>query len=188
MNMPRCDCAAVLLFAILGCASGAPSKTESAIAPGEDLAAYASFGWQPASEGPSASQPPESIADANIRHAIRKQLVEKGYQEVEDGPDLLIRFETAAYFAEKVSNPVRIGIGVGGWGGNVGGGVGTSVPVGSSRVEGTPETRLTIRAVDPKRNKEVWVGSTDGIKQVLDSGAVDEAVADTLAEFPARRK
>jgi len=156
---------------------------------GADIAGYTSFDWQSASEGPSTSNPPLSIADANIHNAIRTQLIQKGYSEVEDEPDLRIRYETAAYMAEKVSNPVRIGIGVGSWGGNVGGGVSTSVPVGSQAVVSTQETRLTIRAVDRTSNTEVWVGTATGdIKQGLDAGAVEEAVAGTLAGFPAKRR
>jgi len=182
--------ALVLLFALLGCASGAPSKRESVTASGADLAGYASFGWQSASESPSTSHPPLSIADSNLHNAIRAQLIQKGYREVADEPDLRISFETAAYVAEKVSkSPVRIGVGVGSWGGPVGGGVGTSVPVGREGVVGVQETRLTIRAVDPKSNREVWVGTSTGeLTEGLDSGAVEKVVAGTMAEFPDRRK
>jgi len=187
MILPMRGSAVVLLFVLLGCATSAPSKTESVIAPGAEIAAYASFGWQSASESPGSSNPPLSIADANIHNAIRTQLIEKGYREVAENPDIRISFETAAYIAEKVSNPVRIGIGVGSWGGNVGGGVSTSVPVGSQGVTSTTETRLTIRAVDQKSNREVWVGTATGdIKQGLDAGAVEKAVAGTLADFPTK--
>jgi len=189
MNTPMRGSAAVLLFLLLGCATGAPTKTESTTAPGADLAAYTTFGWQLDSESPSTSHPPLSIADANIRNAIRAQLIEKGYREVAQQPDLRISFETAAYIAEKVKSPVRIGVGVGSWGGNVGGGVSTSVPVGPEGVVSAQEARLTIRAVDPKSNREVWVGTTTGVStQGLATGAVGNAVADTLAEFPARRR
>ena len=179
----------VLLFVLLGCATGAPAKRESVTAPGADIAAYSSFTWASASESPSASQPPLSIFDANIHDAIRKQLIEKGYREVEDEPDFRIGFETAAYIAEKVSNPVRIGVGVGSWGSNVGGGVSTSVPVGPEGVVSAQETRLSIRAVDQKSNREVWVGTaTGGITEGLDAGAVEKVVSRTMAEFPDKRR
>ncbi len=192
MKIPMRSSATLLLFgvfALLGCASGGSLKTESVTAPGVELAVYASFGWQAVAEGPGVGNPPLSIADANIHNAIRTQLIQKGYREVESDPDLRVGFETAAYIAEKVSQPFRIGIGMGSFGGNVGGGVSTSVPVGPAGVETTQETRLTIRAVDPKSNTEVWVGTTTGdIKQGLDTDVVTEAVAKTLAEFPARPK
>jgi hypothetical protein len=189
MKPPMRDFAAMLPFILLGCAVGAGSKPESAIAPGADIAAYASFGWQPPSGSPGAADPPLSIRDANIQGAIRTQLVQKGYREVEYEPDFRIGYELEAYTTEKQSNPVRIGVGVGSWGGNVGGGVSTSVPVGPQGVVATRETRLTIRAVDQKSNREVWVGTTAGeIEQGLDGGAVEKAVAGTMKGFPARRR
>jgi hypothetical protein len=88
MNKAMRAFAAVSMFGLLGCATGARSKTESVIAPGADIAAFASFGWQSAGESPGAGNPPRSIADANIQNAIRAQLVEGC--EVEHAPDLLI--------------------------------------------------------------------------------------------------
>jgi len=189
MRLRVSHAAFVLLFVLLGCASGGSPKRESVTAPGADIAAYETFGWQPASESPGASQPPLSILDASIHDAIRAQLIQKGYREVADAPEFRISFETAAYIKEKVSNPVRIGVGVGSWGGNVGGGVSTSVPVGSEGVVSEQETRLTIRAVDEKSNREVWVGSTAGeIREGSGAAAIEKAVAGTMEKFPAKRE
>jgi hypothetical protein len=178
-----------LLIALLGCATGASPKRESTTAPGADLAAYTSFGWQAPSAGAGASEEPLSIPDANLQNAIRAQLVEKGYIEVEYQADFLVRFETSSYVAEKVSNPVHIGVGVGSWGSHVGGGVSTSVPVGQEGVTTAQETRLSIRAVDRKSNREVWYGTAaGGIGQGLDADAVEKAVKKTMADFPPRRR
>ena len=189
MKRPMRDCAVAFLFALLGCATGSLSKPESTTAPGADLAGYRSFGWQLASGSPTTPDQPLSIRDANIQKAIRAQLIEKGYREVEETPDFRMSYEETAYLKEKTSSPVRIGIGVGSWGGHVGGGVGASVPVGSDGVVTTPESRLTIHAVDQKTNTEVWVGSVTGdIEHGLDAAAVDKAVAGMLEGFPARRR
>ncbi len=191
MKFPGSGSALALLSVLFGCASGAPSNTSSVTAPGADVAAYATFGFPSASESAGAAMPPVSILDANIQEAIRKQLLEKGYREVESNPDLWIRFETAAYIAEKASkpSPVRIGVGVGSWGGPVGGGVGTSVPVGRGGAVSAQETRLTIRAVEQEGNREVWVGTSTGeITENLDAGAVEKVVAGSMAEFPTKRK
>jgi hypothetical protein len=178
--------AVAMLWLLLGCASGGSPKTDVTIAPGADVAAFATFSLQPAGGGANETTPPLSIADANVQNALRERLVLKGYREVATNPDLIIRFETAAYVAEKVKSPMRIGLGVGSFGGPVGVGVGTSAPVGGG-VTTAQETRLTIRAIDAKQNKEVWVGSTTGIQtQHLDASGAAMAVADTLAEFPAR--
>ncbi len=181
--------AGVWLVVSLGCATGGSPKTESMTAPGADIPAYRSFTLQPAAGAPGAAAAPLSILDANVQNAIRARLVEKGYREVEENPDLRISFETSAYIAEKVSSPMRIGLGVGSFGGPVGVGVGTSAPVGPSGVQSSQETRLSIRAVDPKQNKEVWVGTTTGISNKdLDTSGVAKAVASTLADFSARPK
>jgi hypothetical protein len=51
------------------------------------------------------------------------------------------------------------------------------------------ETRLTIRAVDQKSNREVWLGTTTGdLGEGLDAGVVDKAVAGLAHGFPARRR
>lgn len=181
--------AGLVLPLLLGCASGR-WQTESATAPGADLAGYASFAWLEAADGQGgASEAPLSIAAANVRNAIRAQLVQKGYREVEANPDLRIGFETSTRAREKTSEPVRIGVGVGSWGGNVGGAVDASVPVGSERVTTVSETRITIRALDPKDDRELWIGTSTGeIRQGLDADAVEQAVAAVLDDFPARRR
>jgi hypothetical protein len=188
VNLRIFGSAGVLLFVLLGCASGG-WKSESTTAADADVAAYTSFAWLPASAGAGgADEAPVSIADANLRSAIRTQLVEKGYREVEANPDFRIGFETATRLKEKVSPPVRVGVGVGTWGGHVGGGVDASVPVGSGDVKTTGETQITIRAVDPKTNREVWLGTTTGeVEEGLDASVVEKAVADVLDGFPARR-
>jgi hypothetical protein len=63
------------------------------------------------------------------------------------------------------------------------------VPLGSEGVTTSQETRLTIRAVDQKSNREVWLGTTTGdLGEGLDAGVVDKAVAGLAHGFPARRR
>jgi hypothetical protein len=171
-----------MLLTLLGCASSAPSKPDSMTAPGADIAGYKTFGWASA-----AAQAPTTILDSNVHDAVRAQLLAKGYVETDTAPDFRVGFDVSAYDVKQKSSPVRIGIGVGSWGGNVGAGVGTSVPVGGGN-SATSENRLTIRAVDSTSNKEVWIGTTTGdIKQGLDERAVKRAVAGTMQTFPPRR-
>ena len=204
MNLRTFASAGVLLLVLQGCASGGRWQSESTTAPGADiaahasfgwqtagdgLAAHASFGWQTAGDGPGESEAPLSIADANLQSAIRSQLVEKGYREVEQNPDLQIGFETTTRAKEKTAQPIRIGVGMGSWSGNVGGSVDASVPVGSEGVTTLAEIRITIRAVDPSSNREVWVGTATGeVQEGLDAAVVEKAVAAGLKDFPARRR
>jgi hypothetical protein len=182
-------CLGVLFFVAMGCASGGRWQSESSTAPEADLGAYASFGWLPGAEGRGTSETPLSIRDAKLRDAIRDELVAKGYREVEEDPDLRIGFTIEAHAKEQTKASPRIGVGIGSWGGHVGTSVETSVPVGRERVTTVSETRLTIRAVDPDGNREVWVGSATGeVPENTDESVVGKAVEAALDDFPARAR
>jgi hypothetical protein len=175
--------AVLLLCALLGCASGGGTKSESTSAPGADVAVLQTFAVQAPGESPL------SIADARIRDAIRAELGEKGYREVAQAPDLLVSFEATQAIAERQKeSPFRVGVGMGSYGGPVGVGVGTSMPVGKGSVETTAETRLRIRAVDPKQNREVWLGeATREMDASFDSSKVEQLVDAALSDFPRHR-
>jgi hypothetical protein len=174
-----------LACALLGCASGARWQAESEAAPDADLAAYATFGFAASADASA----PLAVRDARLAAAIRAQLLEKGYREVERAPDLQIGVTMEARPREKTTPPMRVGVGVGSWGGHVGTSVGTSVPVGPERVTTVAETRLTIRAIDPKGHREVWVGSATGeVAPGAEADAVEKAVAAALKGFPERRR
>jgi len=166
---------------VAGCAS-APPQPESMRDPGVDFAAFRSFGWAPA-PGVNEADPPLLLLDRSIRDAIGAEMRRRGYVESPDSPDLRIAYDTAS--EEKVeSNPVRVGIGVGSWGGNFGG----SVNVGSPSVRNYREGTLVIHAIDAARNAEVWQGRVSGRigKESLEPAAVAAAVATAMRDFPAR--
>jgi hypothetical protein len=162
-----------------GCASTAPQPT-SMLNAQADFSAYKTFGWAPDTSGQ-----PLSLLDQNIRAAIAKELKGKGYEEAAAGanPDLVVSYEAAR--AEKVkSNPFRIGVGVGSYGGSSGGGVGVS----SSGVKNVSEGTLVIHAVDPVRKAEVWQGraSKELGKGNIEPAVIQSTVAGILHDLPAR--
>ena len=119
---------------------------------------------------------PLKLLDANIRAAVVDVMKRKGYVEAPAGttPDLRIAYETAK--AEKLeNNPVRVGIGVGSWGGNMGG----SVSMGSPSVRNFTEGTLVVHAIDTARNVEVWQGRVSGkmTKGSVEAAAIHQAVA-----------
>ncbi len=165
-----------------GCAS-APAEPYSMRDPQANFSAFKTFGWN---DGEDASAPqPLTIVNSQIRAAIASELKTKGYAEAAAGtkPDLVLHYETDA--AEKMkSNPVRIGIGLGGYGSNGGAGVGMSSAAAKNIREGT----LVLRVIDPARNAEVWNGRVSreiGQHGVPDQALIQSAVADLLHEFPA---
>jgi len=172
-------CAAIALLAA-ACASSPPepvSMRDSSV----DFAKFKTFGW--VTPGGATTGQPLGLLDQNLRAAISAELNARGYVAATEKPDLLITYEAAK--AQKIeSNPVRVGIGVGGWSGNVGG----SVNVGSPSVRNYQEGSLVIHAIDAERNAEVWQGQLSAklSKGGADPAAVRAAVGKAMKDFPAR--
>jgi hypothetical protein len=168
---------------VAGCASP-PPQPETMRDPAANFAAYRTFGWT-AGGTTEATEAPVRLLDANLRAAISDVMKRKGYVEAPAGtaPDLRLAFETAS--AEKIeNNPVRVGVGVGSWGGNFGG----SVNMGSPSIRNYKEGTLVIHAIDNARNAEVWQGRVSGkiTKGSLEPAAINQAVAQAMADFPVR--
>ena len=171
----------VAITLLAGCATQ-PPQPQSMRDPAADFTAFRTFGWAPM-PAPAGTDAPLTILDRNIRESIAAEMKRRGYTESQDNPDLKIAYETAK--AEKLeNNPVRVGVGVGGWGGNVGGSVGVSSPSVRNFTEGT----LVIHAIDAAKNVEVWQGSISGklTRGSADASAVRYAVSTAMRDFPAR--
>jgi hypothetical protein len=164
-----------------GCAS-APPEPESMRDPGTDFSVFRTFGWAQA-PGVTEADAPLRLLDQNIRAAIAAEMKRRGYVESTESPDLRIAYDTASQ--EKIeNNPVRVGIGMGSWGGNFGG----SVNVGSPSVRNYQEGTLVIHAIDAGRNAEVWQGRVSARigKGSLEPAAVTAAVSTAMRDFPVR--
>lgn len=172
-----------LLAVLAGCASSNKPKADWTTATGSDIPAYTSYGWVDEFSGA-----PSSILDNQISNALRSELSSRGYQERGDAPDFVIGYETIEIEKVKQSNPVRIGFGVGSWGGSGGGSVGSSVDVGGGEVEVLYEHQLVVRAVDTQTDREVWIGTST----TFDEHPADQVIADAVAElmqgFPEKRR
>lgn len=184
----RSTTAAACLVAFVALASGCATTTApqptSMRDPQANFATYTTFGW--ATPGAAdAGDAPLQLLDSNVRAAIAAEMKKRGYVEAAAGttPDLRMTYETAS--ADKIeNNPVRVGIGVGSWGGNVGG----SVNVGSPSVRNYKEGTLVIHAIESARNAEVWQGRVAGklAKGSLEPAAISQAVATAMKDFPGR--
>jgi len=166
---------------LLGCASPRP-KPEWVAAPDADIAGQTTFGW----EGGVGEQG-RSILDSRIRDALRSELLAMGYVETPTAPDLVIDWDVVAHEQPPGSSPVSIGIGIGSWGSHVGGSVGASVPVGKPEAARVTN-RITIRAVDSKDNREVWMGTTSTLGEAPDAARISTAIGELMQGFPPRRR
>jgi hypothetical protein len=166
-------------LALAACMTPEAPKAESQAAPDANFAGYRTFAW---SDRPS-DAPPITLYEQRIRTAIANEMTKRGYQQVDQKPDLRIAYETLAQDKVK-SNPFQIGIGMGSFGGNTGGGVG----VNTSGVDSYTEGRLNVRVVDAETNKEVWLGTVVG--RMKGEAATDKEiqpfVAMAMEQFPTR--
>ena len=150
--------------------------------PNANWASFATYGWSP-SPGVDGTDQPLLMLDQNIRRAIAAEMQRRGYTESATDPDLRITYQTATKEVLE-SNPVRVGVGVGSWGGNVGG----SINVGSPSVRNYREGTLVIHAIDNARNTEVWQGRVSSriSKGSTEAAAITSAVQAAMRDFPAR--
>jgi Domain of unknown function (DUF4136) len=170
----------IVATALTGCIS-TPPQPRSMQDPQANFNAFTTFAWDK-----TQGDQPVTIVDSNIRAAITSELKKKGYEEPagDTRADLMLRYETDA--AEKVkSSPVRIGVGMGGYGSNGAAGVGVS----SSPTKVVREGTLVLRVIDPVRNAEVWNGRVS--REIAKGGAPNQtliqgAVTDLLKSFPSR--
>ena len=169
-----------------GCASTAP-QSESMRDPNADFNSYKTFGWDTTTSADASGQPqPLSIIDSNIQAAIATELKGKGYEEAAAGanPDLIISYEKAREQTLK-NNPIRIGIGVGGYGGHGGASVGAS----SASVKNVDVGTLVVHVIDRGRNAEAWTGRVSGELSkggTVEPAVIQSAVAELFREFPPR--
>jgi hypothetical protein len=180
MRMTRRWMLATVGLVLASCATP-PPQPESMRDPSANFANYHTYSWveTPGVDGRDA---PLKLLDSNIRAAIAAEMQKRGYTESTAAPDLRIAYETAS--ADKVeSSPVRIGVGMGSWGGNVGGSVGVGTPSVRNFREGT----LVIHAIDHAKNAEVWQGKVSGklTDGSLEAAAVQRAVSLAMRDFPA---
>jgi hypothetical protein len=165
-----------------GCAA-TPPQPESMRDPGADFASFATFSWAP-NPGADGADQPLRLLDQNIRAAIAGEMQRRGYSQDDANPDLRIAYETAS--ATRIEDsPVRVGVGMGSWGGSFG----SSVNVSSSSVRNYQEGTLVIHAIDVARNAEVWQGRISSRigKGSLEPAAVTTAVQAAMRDFPARQ-
>jgi hypothetical protein len=173
---------AIVAALLLGGCASPPAQPESMRDANADWASYSTYAWAPA-PGVNGADQPLLLLDQNIRQAIAAEMRRRGYAESAGNPDLRMAYETAS--AEKLeNNPVRVGIGVGSWGGNVGG----SINVGSPSVRNYREGTLVIHAIDVARNAEVWQGriSSRITQGSTEAAAVASAVQAAMRDFPVR--
>jgi hypothetical protein len=195
INLSKALAMAMVFALATSCASGPKVRVDKD--PNTNFAAYKTFAWlAPQKEAPKEEPkpiagkesapptPPEtnSLVENRVRTAVIAALQAKGCTLNEAQPDFRVSYVLNAYEKPKESG-MRIGIGAGGSSGNVGGGVGLSIPIGKrTNLMGA----MTIDIVDAARNAQVWTGSyEDKVEGDGISDATAQKLVNTiLARFP----
>jgi hypothetical protein len=157
---------------LAGCAAS-PSLTVDTL---DEPWRCASVAWMELSDRPA------SIAEQRVRGEVMRALEAKGYTVDETDPDCLV--SGLIFTGARPGSPVSVGVGAGSWGGNFGGSVGISLPLG-----GGPRTygNLGVDFIDRELNAQVWRGTLEAAFPTPepDDAQVAAAVQQVLASLPA---
>ena len=170
-----------LCACIAACASRPTIRTDRD--PHADLAAYSTFAFfEPLTTD---SKGYSTLLSARLRDAVRRELEKKGYRYDESSPDLLVNFNVNVRERQELRATPRYG-----YFGYRDGlyEVWSGYPYDFYTVS-YDEGTLTIDLVDAARKQLVWQGMatgriTDEVLQHPDR-AIDQAVAEIFAQFPA---
>jgi len=174
-----CIIGVATLVLIAGCAT--PPKVRVDKDSHTDFASYKTFAWF---ESTAAIEPQKTstLVGERVRAAVIAALQSKGYVLSEVQPDFRVSYLLNAYERPRESG-MRLGLGAAGSSGNVGGGVGVSIPLGK-RTE--IAAAMTLDIIDGKRNAQVWTGTYETVVSDVDIKDTDAnlLVAAILAKFP----
>jgi len=174
-----------------GCQS--PIKTSYDLDPEADFSRYQTFAWvsqEPlikSAQGQTTNAYISPLEDKRIRRAVNREMVARGYQEVDDPShaDLVVSFTVGREEKTRVyDSPSSGSLYYGGYGYGYGGWYGGS----QVRVQQYTEGTLAIEFFDRQTRQAVWVGiATKRLTQGDDSAEIiQRAVTGILEEFPRR--
>jgi hypothetical protein len=155
--------------------------------PSEDFGALRTFAWLAISEAAPADQVTQDRAvDRRIRTDVEQALQAKGYAPAPDAQsaDMLLNWRITSRPASSMRNdPSFAPWGTGWWTGWQGG----AAVYSDDYDTGT----LFIAVLDARRRQVIWLGAAEArllthISLDRRLGRVDDAVRDTLKDFPAR--
>jgi len=163
--------AAGAALAIAACAT-APKRYVDAM---DEQLGCASIAWLESSDRPA------SIPEQRIRTEVLATLEAMGYVIDEEAPDCLVH--GLVFTGARPGSPVSVGLGAGRWGGNFGGSVGVSMPMGGGT---RTVSNLAIDVINVERNAEVWRGTLESAFSRSDPSPdeVAAAVRHLLETFP----
>jgi hypothetical protein len=168
-------CVAVCLTLVMMSCGGPMLEVSQKFEKRADFAGYKTYAWM---EGQSTSDMRISSSadvdlDGSIRDAVNKQMVEKGFAEVDENPDVLLKYHVG-YRSTAYTTSF---------------GMHYHEKVGWSETETVTDGQLTIDFVDSKTEMVVWRGTAWGAlnvdpNQTIVNKNVNRAVGEIFKQYP----
>ncbi|MET0378965.1 MAG: DUF4136 domain-containing protein [Spongiibacteraceae bacterium] len=175
-------CTALLLSA---CQTSKPVATD--YNPDVDFGSFRQYAWKDDSSG--ADKEFDPLLAQRVRDAVTDGLAARQFSVAEKsaGADFLVRYYIQTDEATEESK-TRGGLSIGGFGSNVGMGVGMSFPIGPKVIE--QRAQILIDFINNKDQKLAWRGSRKVVLKGNDPNAMTAQIRTTvdeiLGEFPPR--
>jgi hypothetical protein len=151
---------------------------------GADFSQLQRYQWQ---DEPNNIDPQfQSLLSGRVKAALEQSLAAQFTPaDTTHQPDFLVR-----YFARPVQKVVddrpKAGIGIGGFGGNVGGGISLSFPLGGNKFD--QQAEIVVDFLSPADQKLLWRGSQvvalSSSQPEANTQQVQKAVDEILRQFP----
>ena len=177
---------AVLGMLISACASQRAPDIRINVAPDADLSSYTTFGF-PEQTGTDRGGYETFVTD-HFKSAVKEQMQARGYQYVEENPDLLVNFYANVRERTEVRSRPTASMGYGYYGYRYG--LYGTWPLYAQDVDTVtyPIGTANIDVVDADRKQLVWEGIAEGKirKEDLErpKEAIDRVVAELFTRFP----
>lgn len=172
---------ATMLLSALATAASVQTDYDTA----QDFSQLRSYQWAPQTDNIDTTF--ALLTDASIKDTFSWSIERTLTLASNNPPDVLIRYYIKN-MKKLVDDRPRLGIGMGGFGDNVGGGVSFSIPLGGNDLD--QNAQVVIDIIDPKTQKLLWRGSVatgmSSTSNQTNQKQLQKAADDIFKQFPPR--
>jgi hypothetical protein len=181
MNILKVSALLMALFGLAACSSGPELRSD--LDPGTDFTKFKTYGFVRVTGTDQGNY--QTLVTQHFKTAIRKELDSRGYQFVENNPDMLVNFNAVLSEKVRVTSQPTGGMYYGYRGYGAWGGYGSYTDV-RQYTQGT----VNIDLIDARRQQLVWEGVAVGTvkeKSKLDLGErIANVVTLIMQQYPFR--
>jgi hypothetical protein len=132
----------------------------------------------------------EPLLSGRVKNALEQSLAAQfNLAKPNEAPDFRVRYFVKPV-EKKVDDRPKLGIGLGGFGGNVGGGISLGIPLGGNKLD--QQAQIVVDFVHPTSGQLLWRGNTvvglSSSEPETNDKQVQQGVNEILKEFPPKAK